>query len=148
MNHKIQELAREALSWFEHRTWYWTIKNGAPEWVQELAWAAHAEGEILPDDSRYCFIVEALEALAEDPEEHTLEPDIDARKLLNWLDDYPDYRIGLVDEAVSGLGWSGLLKALQAGQLKEKEEVLGIVKHFLENQIAVRQFLENEVEEG
>src|SRR5690606_31497684 len=138
------ELAKEARSWFEHRSWYWVIKDGAPEWVRELAWVAHAEGEILPDDFRYCFIVEALEALVEDPEEPYLEPDIDTRKLINWLDDYSSYRMGLVDEVVSELGWSGLFKALQAGQLKEKEEVLGIVKQFLENQIAVRQFLESE----
>src|SRR5690606_173223 len=33
MNQEIRELAREALLWFQCRTWYWTIKNGAPEWV-------------------------------------------------------------------------------------------------------------------
>src|SRR5690606_26379721 len=138
----------EALAWFEHRTWYWTIKSGAPEWVQELVWVAHAEGEILPDDFRYGFIVEALEALAEGQEDPDLEPDIDTRKLISWLDDYPSYRMGIIDEVVSEFGWSGLFEALQAGQLKEKEEVLGIVKNFLENQIAVRQFLENEAKES
>jgi len=146
MNQKIKELAREALVWFEYRTWYWVIKNGAPDWVRELAWAAHAEGEILPDDCRYRFIVEALEALAED-EEHNLEPDGDINRLLNWLNDYPSYRMGLVDEAVSEFGWDGLFKALQAGQLMEKEEVLGLVRQFLEKEIVVRQFLENEIGE-
>jgi len=145
MNQKIQELAREALFWFEHRTWYWTIKNGAPEWVQELVWVAHNEGEILPDDCRYRFIVEALGALAEG--EHNLEPDVDINRLLSWLDDYPSYRMGIIDEVVSEFGWSGLFEALQAGQLKEKEEVLGIVKQFLEKEIAVKQFLENEIGE-
>lgn len=145
MNQEIQELAREALSWFEHRTWYWAIKNGAPEWVRELAWAAHAEGKILPDDFRYLFIVEALGALAEG--EHNLEPDVDINRLLNWLNDYPSYRTGLVDAAVSEFGWNGLFEALQAGQMMEKEEVLGIVRAFLEKEIAVKQFLENEIGE-
>lgn len=142
---KIRILAGEALSYFEHRAWYWIIKNGAPDWVRELAWVAHNEGKILPDDFRYCFIVEALGALAEG--EHNLEPDVDINRLLNWLNDYPDYRMGLVDEAVGKFGWDGLFKALQAGQMMEKEEVLGIVRAFLEKEVAVKQFLENEIGE-
>ena len=147
MNQEIQELAREALFWFEHRTWYWIIKDGAPEWVRELAWVVHAEKKILPDDCRYRFIVEALEALAGNPDEPELEPDVYASELLTWLVDYPDYRMGLVDEAVSEFGWNGLFEALQAGQMMEKEEVLGIVRAFLEKEIAVKQFLENEIGE-
>src|SRR5690606_12649760 len=128
-------------------TWYWTIKNGAPEWVHELVWVAHNEGEILPDDCRCRFIVEALEALAENPDEPKLEPDVNASKLLKWLDDYPDYRMGIVDAAVREFGWDGLFKALQAGQMKEMGEVLGIVRQFLEKEVAVKQFLENEIGE-
>ena len=145
MNQEIRELAREALLWFQCRTWYWTIKKGAPEWVHELVWVAHNEGEILPDDCRYRFIVEALGALAEG--EHNLEPDVDINRLLNWLNDYPSYRMRIVDAAVSEFGWDGLFKALQAGQMMEKEEVLGIVRQFLEKEVAVKQFLENEIGE-
>lgn len=139
---EIRILAGEALSYFEHRkrhdgTKYWAVEDGAPEWVRKLAFAAHDEGKILSEDFRYLFIVEALEALAEDPEEpETLwEPDAYTSELIKWLEAYPSYRMGLVDEAVSEFGWNGLFEALQAGQLREKEEVLSLVRAFLERKI-------------
>jgi len=142
---KIRVLAGEALSYFEHRkrhdeTGYWAVEDGAPEWVKRLVWAAHAKGELLPDDFRYLFIVEALEAIAENPEEpgSLLEPDVYTSKLIEWLSAYPSYRMVLVDEAVeavSKFGWDGLFKALQAGQLLEKKEVLQSVRVFLEKKI-------------
>lgn len=147
MNQEIRDgiriLAGEALSYFEYRqrhdneAWYWTIEEGAPEWVKNLVWEAHDKGEILPEDFRYLFIVESLEALAENPEEPEIlwEPDAYTSKLLEWLEACPSYRMGLVDEAVSQFGWSGMFAALQAGQLMEKEEVLGLVRAFLERKI-------------
>lgn len=144
MNQEIRDgiriLAGEALSYFERRrrhdgTEYWAIEEGAPKWVHDLAWEAHDKGEILPEDFRYLFVVEVLEALAEDPEEPVLEPDISTSKLLEWLEARPSYRMGLVDEAVSQFGWNGFFAALQDGQLMEKEEVLQLVRQFLENKI-------------
>src|SRR5690606_12314669 len=93
MTHEVREkiriLAGEALSWFERRerhdgNVYWTLEEGAPEWVRKLAFAAHKEGKILPEDFRHLFIVEALEALAENPEEpeSMLEPDVYTSQLL------------------------------------------------------------------
>ena len=144
MNHDIREkiriLAGEALSYFEYRkrndgTIYWTLREGAPGWMYNLVWESH--GEIFPEDFRYLFIVEALEALAENPEEadSMLEPDIYTSELIKWLNAHPGYRAGLVDEAVSEFGWDGLFKALQAGQLWEKEYVLDIVREFLEREV-------------
>lgn len=139
---KIRLLAGEALPYFEHRkrhdgTKYWAVEDGAPEWVRKLAFAAHDEGKILPEDFRYLFIVEALEAIMENPEEPEIlwESDAYTSELLKWLDAYPSYRMGLVDEAVSEFGWNGLFEALQAGQLREKEEVLSLVRAFLERKI-------------
>lgn len=141
-NQEIQVLAGEALSYFEYRqrhdeTWYWAIEANAPDWVQNLVWAAHDKGEILPEDFRYLFIIEALEALVENPKEPEvmLEPDVYTSELLKWLEDCPSYRMGFVDEAVGELGWNGLFNALQAGQLREKEEVLQLVLEFLEKRI-------------
>src|SRR5690606_33461241 len=138
----IRILAGEALSYFEYRkrhdgTEYWALEEGAPEWVRKLAFAAHAEGKILPEDFRYLFIVEALEAITENPEEPEIlwEPDVYTSRLIEWLNAYPDYRMGLVDEAVSQFGWESLFKALQAGQIMEKEEVLDLVRGFLERMI-------------
>src|SRR5690606_34958980 len=99
------------------------------DWVKDLVWTAHDRGEFLPEDFRYLFIVEALEALAENPEapETMLEPSVYINELIKWLDARPGYRISFVDNAMSEFGWSGLFKALQAGQLWEKEYVLDIV---------------------
>ena len=143
MSHEIRVLAGEALSYFEYRkrhndeAGYWAVEEGAPEWVRNLVFSAHEEGKILPDDFRYLFIVEVLEALAENPDEpeSLLEPDVCTSNLLRWLDDYPSYRMGLVDDAVSQFGWNGLFEALQAGQLMEKEEVLALVRAFLEKKL-------------
>lgn len=139
----IRILAGEALAWFEYRkrhgdeTGYWAVEEGAPEWVKRLVWEAHDKGEMLAEDFRYLFVVEALEALAEDPEEpeSLLEPETYTSQLLAWLEAYPSYRINLVDKAVSRFGWNGMFEALQDGQLMEKKEVLGIVRKFLETKI-------------
>lgn len=138
----IRIRAGEALAYFEHRkrddgTECWILEVGAPEWIKDLVWTAHNKGEMLPEDFRYLFIIEALEAIAENPEEPDilLEPDVYTSRLIEWLDAYPSYRTGLVDEAVSQFGWNGLFEALQAGQLMEKEEVLGIVRAFLEKRV-------------
>jgi len=142
MTEKIRILAGEALAYFEHRerhdgTKYWAVEDGAPEWVRELAFAAHDDGEMLPEDFRYLFIVEALEAIAENPDEpeSLLEPVAYTSQLISWLEAYPSYRINLVDKAVSEFGWNGLFEALQAGYLLEKEEVLALVREFLETKI-------------
>jgi len=141
---KILILAVDALSYFEYRKCHdgtkcwavdrcWAVEEDAPEWVHKLAFVAHNEGEMLPEDFRCLFIVEALEALEENPEEPEIicEPDVYTSELLKWLGTYTTYRMGLVDEAVSELGWSGLFDALRAGQLKEKQEVLALVQAFL-----------------
>ena len=146
MNQEIREgiriLAGEALSYFEYRerldgTGYWALEDDAPEWVRNLVWVAHAKGVLLPEDFRYLFIVEALEAIAENPEEpgSLLEPDVYTSELIKWLDASPSYRMVLVNEAVDQFGWSSLFDALQAGQLLEKEEVAHLVRKFLEKKI-------------
>jgi len=144
MNQEIRDgiriLAGEALAYIECRkrhdgTEYWVVEEGAPEWVYNLVWEAHAGS--LPEDFRYLFIIEVLEALAENPEGagDFLEPDVYTSRLIEWLDARPGYRMGLVDEAVSEFGWNGLFEALQAGQLMEKEEVLEIVREFLKKKV-------------
>lgn len=147
MNHKIRMLAGEALAWIENRkrhdkTECWAVEGNAPEWVKNLVWSVHNKVDILPEDFRYLFIVEALEAIVENPEEPDIiwEPDVYTSELLKWLDACPSYRMGLVDKAVSEFGWNGLFQALQAGQLMEKEEVLQLVREFLENEVEEEEF--------
>lgn len=62
----LQELAGEAARWFETKTRdngdvFVSLKDGHPEWLQELVWHAHEAGAMLPDDYRYGWSYEALE---------------------------------------------------------------------------------------
>src|SRR5581483_10250175 len=66
----IYEVAREAYDCFEvaHRgddpeQPYVRVKDGSPEWVTELVYAAH--GEFLPDDWRYQSIRSCLGDIAD-----------------------------------------------------------------------------------
>ena len=139
----LRILAGDALAYFEYRrrpddgSGYWALEESAPAWLRELVWAAHNNGGMLPDDARYLYVVEALEALADNPEEpeSMLEPEPYTSNLLQWLAASPSYRMGLVDEAVQESGWEGVVAALQAGQRKEKEAVLYRVRAFLAQRI-------------
>jgi len=144
MTKTIQELAREALECFVLKERpdgeaFWTLKEDAPLWIRDLCYRAHDDGEILPDDWRYRFIVEALETLSEceDPYDVYIETYTHSGELLNWFASSLA-RLQWVEEAVEGMDWEGgfdLLLALQAGQLMEKEEVLDLVREFLERMI-------------
>src|SRR5690606_41625 len=132
----IQELAGEALECFvlKERTdgeAFWTVKDNSPPWVRDLCFKAHDNGEILPDDWRYRFIVESLETLSEcdDPYDVQIESYGYAGELLEWLSSSLT-RLQWVEEAVEEIGWGNkfdMLIALQAGQLHEKEHVFNIV---------------------
>jgi hypothetical protein len=60
-------IAQKILDQFEQRTrsgedTYWSLKKDAPEWMTEFVHEAH--GDMFPDDHRYEFIRDALEASA------------------------------------------------------------------------------------
>ena len=142
----IQDRAREAASWFEYagrtdeRDEYIRTREGRPEWVQELVWAAHGNGALLPDDYRYRWTLEALEAIAELDETadlgdatHDFADSVDVYNaaLLAWLSSNLN-RIGYVDEwleeaGAEGIGSQGVMGAVMAGQYREREEVFGLV---------------------
>lgn len=140
----IQSLAREALEYFVLKErpdgdTFWAVKDVSPQWVRDLCFKAHDNGEILPDDWRYRFIVESLETLSEceDPYDVYIETYSYASELLAWLSSSLT-RMRWVEEAVEGMDWGDrfdMLIALQAGQLMEKEEVLELVREFLERKI-------------
>lgn len=135
---KLQEQAKKFSAFFEQKArgddTIWTIKDGAPPEVQEMA--HHAHGDMMPDDWRYEFIVSALDALAEseDPDDIALEPDIYTGEFMAWLGSRAD-RYSYVDEVRDDLGaesFASITDEVQAGQLREKEEVLGLVRSWLE----------------
>ncbi len=109
----IQALAQEARRYFTPKTRpngdiFQTRTDDCPQWVTDMTFAAHHDGQILPDDYRYQFIVEALDAIAEgydDPETaiDELEPEHRTYQLLTWLRDSHDGP-GYVDEYVTELG--------------------------------------------
>lgn len=113
-----------------------TLTDDAPEWVRQLAMDAH--GDMMPDDHRYAFIVEALDALvdADDPDEVTLASDIYTHDLLKWLASNLQ-RPGYCDEAFEEYGddFRDTVSLIGMGQLREKEEVLDSVRSSLEAQL-------------
>ena len=140
---ELQSLAGKVSAMFtkstraDGHTEYWHLKNteNAPEWVRDLCHDAH--GEMLPDDWKYQFIVEALDALSEneDPGEICMEPDIYTGELTAWVSSHLE-RVGYVDECIDEFGVidkdTPLVSFLSYGQQREKEEVLQSVRASLE----------------
>lgn len=137
---KIQELAKEASEYLTRDTRndgkaFVKQTDNAPEWFNTLCREAH--GDMLPDDYRYEFIEEALDAIAEcegPADEIQLEADIYTHYLLKWLASRSD-RYSFVDDAVADYGVPepfDTIKVIAWGQLREKEEVLYSVISSLE----------------
>ena len=136
----LADLAKEALGYFEERDGRWLLKSDAPQWVNDLVYKVHDNGNILPDDYRHRFIVEALEAIAEQPEaglepaELTceIEPDVYSSDVITWLGSHA-IRAAYVDEAVQEFGWpdEGVMTAIRWGQRLEIEEVFDLVANAL-----------------
>ena len=134
----IQELAKEAREHFVLKDrrdgdTFWTVKQDAPKWVLDLCFRAHDDGDLLPDDWRYRFIVEALDALSkcDDPYDAQVAADIYVSDLLTWVSSHRS-RMKWVDRAAKLQRWHGLAIALQNGQAMERDHVLGLVRGFLE----------------
>jgi hypothetical protein len=142
----IQELAAEARSYFElyerkENETIWVLKDGRPDWIQRLAYTAH--GDMLPDDTRFDYIVAALDAIeeAEDLDEIQVEADIYTHDLTAWIHSRVD-RYAYCDEALEEYGpcdpkdgSSPMITLLIWGQVKEREEVLSSVRQSLEERL-------------
>lgn len=125
---------------------YWRVKTTGEETEALTALCHTAHGDMLPDDWRYEFIVEALSALAdhEDTEDarDSIEADIYTHELTSWLGSRAD-RDGYCDEAAEEFGvtdgngrdFIGTVKLLQLGQWTEKREVFESVLSSLRQQV-------------
>lgn len=132
----IQELARYYADMFitaprENGETYVTLRDSNED-LTTLIRDAH--GEMMPNDYKYQFIREALEAVADsdDIDDICLEPAIYYSDLLDWVSSNltrPTY----VDEAVEELGYKDFYNSLMIGQLREKEEILYSVRSSLES---------------
>lgn len=135
----VAGLAGEALAQFEKRTHtdertFWCLVDGSPVWMRDLCHDAH--GDMMPNDHRYSFIVEALTALAEDDEDgDSIEADSYTADLTGWIHSRTD-RYAYCDQAVEeGYGFTDTVTLLSLGQLMEKREVFQLVKESLEARI-------------
>lgn len=128
----IQELARQYADLFvtkkrDNGDTYLCIEldDKNPE-LMDLIRNAH-DG-LMPDDYKYQFIHDALEAIAlveveDDLNNIDLEPDIYNCDLLKWVSSNLT-RAAYVDDAIRDYEYDGLFNALQNGQSYEKNEVL------------------------
>jgi len=144
----IQTLAAETVKQFERRTrddgsTYWSHKDAyrSGDWVQELCRDAH--GDMLPDDYRYEYIVDALYAFADyDDDDHEMaideiEADPYTKDPLAWLSSH-SYRMDYANEAIRDVGFSevgGIMQAVIMGQIAEKREIYDSVLESLKSRL-------------
>ncbi len=133
----IQELATHALRFFESKvrpargddreTRFYTLTERYPSWVMEMVHAAHED--MMPNDYKYQYVVDTLDALSEgqDSEEalYEIEADVYNYDLLKWLQSHGE-RTGFVDEVTQELGHHaelGIIGDIMMGQVQEKQQV-------------------------
>jgi hypothetical protein len=131
----VQELATQFRSHFTEDTRangekFWKAEYEGMEGLDELIRTAHSD--MMPEDWKYQFIVDALEAIAEsdDPDSPELEADVYNSDHLRWLSSNLT-RAEYVDEWVSNFGIEpskfNLFEAIGGGQWTEREEVYWLV---------------------
>src|SRR5262249_1504777 len=103
------------------------LKDDAPPWMTTVCRKAHDDGNLLPDDWRYVFIEEAVDALAAcddvDEARNGLEPHIFTHELTAWLHSL-NGRVSYLGEALTECGpFRSGFELLAAAQMIEKEEV-------------------------
>lgn len=149
----VSAKALEALEFFEVRERAADIGGGlfvakrddAPEWVQELMYAIHQDGYLLPDDWHYQVTRDALSYLAnigddipDDVEFSESAVDIYTADLNRWLSETAgahDY----CDEALAEFWADGAADSLsaqiQAGQGLAAMRICGLVTSALESEL-------------
>jgi hypothetical protein len=115
------------------------LTDNAPQWMTTVCRKAHDDARLLPDDWRYAFIEQAVDALAghEDADDarSSLEPDIYTSGLTAWLHSHND-RVYYLGEALREYGTCrDGFQLLAAAQMIEKEEVFQQVLAALEDQL-------------
>ena len=143
-----QELARQLSAAFIEGTRtnngnkFRTLKETSPEWMHDCCRAAHSTGprpfdSMLPDDYRFQFIEEAADLLIHEDDWEDIqewpEADIYTSSLTAWLNSRND-RSAYVDAAKAERlvsDTADICEMLMAGQVKEKIEVLHLVREFL-----------------
>lgn len=141
----LQYLAGEMSQAFESATrtngaTFLKLRDNAPYWMTTVCRQAHDEAKLLPDDWRYAFIEEAVDALGEhedaDDALASLEPDIYTVELTAWLHSL-NSRVYYLSEALTECGpCKDGFQLLAMAQMIEKEEVFQQVVFALQNVLA------------
>jgi len=134
----VQELAQSYLKHFKRGTRdngdsYISLDDDAPEQLTDLVREAH--GRMMPDDYKYQFVQDALQAIADssEGEEHRAIAELEAEhrnsELLAWLGSNLSRSSYVDDEAVGQFGHSdgGIFGDIQRGMQCELEEVANSV---------------------
>lgn len=122
----IQEKAAEISKMFVEKTRddgskYWSTDSEDVA-IRDMCHDAH--GEMLPDDWKYRFIVDALDLIAEtdDVDDVTIEPDVYTADLTAWLASH-NGRVYYLTQALEEYGEIDGFRALACAQAFEREEV-------------------------
>lgn len=119
------------------------LEDDAPAWMTTVCRKAHDDANILPDDWRYEFIEQAVDALAEhedtDDALDALNADVYTHELTGWLHSRTN-RVFYLNEVLAEYGTmkDGLL-LLSAAQVDEKHEVFHQVLAALQEELDSRE---------
>ena len=115
--------------------YFYIRKDDAPEWVTQLVKEVH--GEMFPDDYKYKFVVDALEALADADDIDTAEEimregiEIYTYKLMHWVQSHTD-RLAMANEHGKEFEADTIEAFLTGGQFNERWDVFSLVLSTLE----------------
>ena len=121
--------------------YFYIRKDDAPEWVVEIVREAHDNGDyftMLPDDYKYQFVVDALEALADSDDVDNARSimhdgvDITTSRLLHWVQSH-GYRKVYADDHIQEFNPETLDAILMGAKYMERDEVFQIVLSAIEN---------------
>jgi len=130
---KVQHLAKiahENLIWEEEKNQVF-LNPDAPRWVWDLLLAVHDIDEQMPNDWVFRKVKEILSDLMTGAEPE-VAPDIYIHELLEWLGPSPHW--GRVDEILYDYRgeFSSLSAIIQAAQARKIEEMVTVIRDYLE----------------
>ena len=115
--------------------YFYILKDDAPEWLTQLVKEVH--GEMFPDDYKYKFVVDALEALADADDIDTAEEimregiELYTYKLIHWVQSHTD-RLAMANEHGKEFEADTIEAFLTGGQFNERWDVFSLVLSTLE----------------
>ena len=143
----LKKLAEETSKYFEYKKRHDTddsitcCKSETPAWVREMVYEAH-DG-LLPDDYKYEYIRDAVEAIADSGlDEPEFQTDAYTYDLINWMNSH-HYRRGYCDDAIKDGMADSIDSSCAYGQYQERQEVYNVVLDCLINKLHQLDLVEN-----